>query len=346
MKLVIAGGGTGGHLYPGIAVAERVSELGIDVLFMVSGRGIEKEVLSKLGYKFVEQDVTAFKGEGLGGKLKALLKLKKAANEASGYIDRGDKILLMGGFAAAPVAVAASMKKADIHIHEQNSVMGLVNRMMSTQAKRIFLSYKPTLKAPDRSIFTGNPVRKELREGDIKAEMQKKILVLGGSGGSRKINTVVASCAKVLIEKGYTIRHQTGKKLYDETVEAYDKMALHDSVELTSYIDDMAEAYREADIVVARAGSGTIFEVTYAKRPAIYIPFAKAANNHQFFNAKVMKDHGYAELFEEKDLTPESLIEMIESMLTDVSKYNKPLSFVEPLDSADLIVRGMGLKRL
>ena len=341
MKVVIAGGGTGGHLYPGIAVAEKLKPLGIEVLFMVSDRGIERDVLTPLGYNFIEQDISAFKGVGVIKKLNSLKKLAKSADIASKHLMRGDKVLLMGGFAAAPVAMAATFKKVDIHIHEQNSVMGMVNKLMSIQARRIFLSYLETKGAPGRSMFVGNPVRQALMHGTVKDLPERNILVLGGSGGSRKINMQIAQMAEGLLKDGYKIHHQTGRKMYDETVEEYERYidSTTEGLKIVPYIDDMQSAYHDADLVIARSGSGTVFEVTYARRPAIYIPFAKATDNHQYYNAAAMVKNEYATILEEKKLSAETLSAEINGVFDNMEHYTRRLATVEALDSAELIVK-------
>ncbi|MDR2884891.1 MAG: UDP-N-acetylglucosamine--N-acetylmuramyl-(pentapeptide) pyrophosphoryl-undecaprenol N-acetylglucosamine transferase [Deferribacteraceae bacterium] len=345
MKVILAGGGTGGHLYPGIAVAQRLVQEFVKPFFLVSDRGIEARVLSQLGYEFIEQKATPFMGVGVLSKAKTLAGLMPAAGAIAQYIDKGDKILLLGGFASAPAAIAGMMKGADIYIHEQNSVMGLVNRLMSSQSRRIFLSYPRTKGATSRSLIVGNPVRKELMDGKLKTEQGKQILVLGGSGGSRIINTTFAESAESLMKAGYTIRHQTGEKMYDETVAAYERNvdSTDKRLQIEPYIDDMAQAYREADLVVARSGSGTVFETMYAKRAALYIPFAKAAENHQYMNALSVKELGYADILEEKDLNKESLLAAVNGIFSGMAAYRNRLAEVQPKDTAELILKGMGI---
>ncbi len=347
MKVILAGGGTGGHLYPGIAVAEKLKDRGIDTLFLVSNRGIEKDALTPLGYKFIEQDITAFMGVSLPKKLTALNKLRKAVSVAGDHISKKDKILLLGGFAAAPAAVAGGMKGCDIYIHEQNSVMGTLNRIISPIARRIFLSYLDTLGAPSRSMLVGNPVRKVFLNKNVKVLFERKLLILGGSGGSRAINRAVAQIAGALLSDGYKIVHMTGRKLESETMQMYKEYSpktLDDgALEIVPYIDNIAAAYENADIVIARSGSGTVFETLYSKRPAIYIPFAQATGNHQFYNAKQMRNCGYAEILNEQDLTPERLMHEIKMVTANIDGYKQRLETAVTLDSAELIVKNMGL---
>jgi UDP-N-acetylglucosamine--N-acetylmuramyl-(pentapeptide) pyrophosphoryl-undecaprenol N-acetylglucosamine transferase len=341
MKVILAGGGTGGHLYPGIAVAERLVRENIEPFFLVSNRGIEARVLTGLRYNYIEQDMLPFMGKGVFSKAGAMLKLLPSANAISKYINKNDKILLLGGFASAPAALAGLMNGCDIYIHEQNSVMGLVNKMMSSHARRIFLSYAKTVGAPGRSTLVGNPVRKSLCNGRVKQESGKNLLILGGSGGSRIINNTMVAAAEGLLKAGYTIFHQTGEKMYDETMDAYGKLVNNKALQVEPYIDDMEKAYKESDLVIARSGSGTVFETMYARRPALYIPFELSAKNHQYMNALQVKEQGYAEILEEKDLNIDSLTTAVNAIFAQLSKYNNRLGEVVVKDSVELILKGM-----
>jgi UDP-N-acetylglucosamine--N-acetylmuramyl-(pentapeptide) pyrophosphoryl-undecaprenol N-acetylglucosamine transferase len=346
MKVVLAAGGTGGHLYPAVAVAEKLRALGVETLFMVSNRGLEKDVLSKLNFNYKEQDLSAFAGVNFISKSKAIVKLIKGINFASKHITKRDKILSFGGYAAAPAAFAGLNLGAELYIHEQNSVMGSLNKVISVFARRIFTSYKNTLSAPGRAICVGNPVRKDFMNRTVKPFTEKRILVLGGSGGSRIINKTVAETVPELISGGYTIVHQTGRKLLEEANRYYGEYLGNlnsDKLKIVDYIDDMSGEYQAADMVIARAGSGTVFETLYSRRPAIYIPFAKASKNHQYHNAKAMKDAGYAALIKESDFNREALESEIAKLFMDMEKYKMNLSVITAEDSAQKIVKFMDI---
>ena len=339
MRFIIAGGGTGGHLYPGIAVAEKA---GIkDTLFLVSSRGIEKRVLSKTNYKYIEQDVSSFVGQSLWGKFKAALRLLRAIRLASKEMNKGDKVLLTGGFAAAPAAFAARFKKVEYYIHEQNSVMGRLNRYVAKGAKKVFLSYDETLYASTNAIMVGNPVRQELLGSTISEVNGKRLLVLGGSGGARAINKVIVEAAPALLKSGWTIFHQTGTELYNETIGFYGKNVRQEGLKIEPYIYDMKQAYSEADFVVARAGSGTVFETLYQRRPALYIPLARAADNHQLKNARSAESLGAAKVLEEKDLSATRLINLLEVMFTETYRFKQRLQAVNEKDTAAIIAAEM-----
>ncbi|MDR2104698.1 MAG: UDP-N-acetylglucosamine--N-acetylmuramyl-(pentapeptide) pyrophosphoryl-undecaprenol N-acetylglucosamine transferase [Deferribacteraceae bacterium] len=344
MKLIIAGGGTGGHLYPGIAVAERLKDK-VPLLFLVSERGIEREVLSKLGYDFVEQKVSVFAGEKMFGKVKALSKLVKQSHAVSGYIKKGDKVLVLGGFAGAPAAMAGILKRNEVYIHESNSVMGTLNRWLASQAAKVFTAYSKTLHAPARSICVGNPVRSSFFGIEANTERGKNILVIGGSNGARIINQTVVKAAKTLLEDGYSITHQTGKTLEDETRALY-KAELkqeYENLRVLPFIDDMAQELKWADMVAARAGSGMLFEAMAAKRPGIYIPFAAAAQNHQFHNAKYMVDSGFGRLITEDRLSAAALIKEIDKMYIELTTYGLNFAHLKIEDAAAKMIKLMGL---
>ena len=338
-RLIIAGGGTGGHLYPGIAVAEYLKDKDVEVFFMVSDRGIERKILTDKGYEFYEQKQVPFKGISIKGKLKSFFALIGETAKMLGKIKKSDTVLLTGGFAAGAPAIAAVIKRADLYLHEQNSVMGLTNRIFSVFCKKVFLSFEGTLKAKGNTVHAGNPVRAEFTQIKPKETNTKRILVLGGSQGSRFLNRLMAKSTKALNEDGWSIVQQTGMKLYDEAKADFAKEG--GAADLRSYIDDIAKEYAEADVVIARAGSGTVFETMYALRPAVFIPFAEATDEHQLYNALFAEKLGIAKTLTESGATPQTLKKLLDwSQGEDVKQR---LNEVIHLDSAQIIVRGMQL---
>ncbi|PLX68673.1 MAG: UDP-N-acetylglucosamine--N-acetylmuramyl-(pentapeptide) pyrophosphoryl-undecaprenol N-acetylglucosamine transferase [Denitrovibrio sp.] len=344
-RLVIAGGGTGGHLYPGIAVADYVKQFGVETYFIVSKRGLERKVLEPLGYPFYEQSETPLNGVNVFRKVKSMFLLMKEIAKVYTRIKKGDKLLLTGGFVSAAAALVGSMKGVEMYLHEQNSVMGLTNRKFAGGCEKVFLSFPDTKMVAGKTMVTGNPVRAEFQGIEPKETMEKNVLILGGSQGSRFVNNQVAEAAQSMIDAGFTIRHQTGGKLLDETLDKYKELdvELSDKLTVSGYIDDVAENLKWADIVIARSGSGTVFEVTNSKRLALYIPFAQAADDHQLYNAKFAEDKGVAKVLEEKDVKPESLIGMVKSFSLNYEVYKSSLEKVEIYDSVKLIAGGMNI---
>lgn len=344
-RLVIAGGGTGGHLYPGIAVAEYVKQFGVDCFFIVSKRGLERKVLTELGYPFYEQSETPLNGVGFFRKVRSVFLLMKEIARCYGMIKKNDRLLLTGGFVSAAAALVGSMKGVEMYLHEQNSVMGLTNRKFAGSCEKVFLSFPHTKKAAGKTVVTGNPVRAAFENIEPKKLMEKNILVLGGSQGSRFVNNLTAGAAKELLDAGFTIRHQTGGRLLDETLEKYKELGLEpsDGLKVTDYIDDVAENLKWADIVIARSGSGTVFEIMSARRPALFIPFAYAADDHQFWNAKYAEEKGVAKVLTEQEASPEMLAGMTKSIALNFDSYRPVLEKLETYESVKLIAGGMNI---
>jgi len=342
-RLVIAGGGTGGHLYPGIAVADYVKQFGVESFFIVSKRGLESKVLTQLGYPFYEQSETPLNGVSLLRKIKSVFLLMKEITKVYALLRKNDKLLLTGGFVSAAAALVGSMKGVEMYLHEQNSVMGLANRKFADGCEKVFLSFPDTKKASGKTTITGNPVRAEFKDIPIKETMDKRILVLGGSQGSRFVNNQVAEAARELLDAGFQIRHQAGGKLIDEALEKYKSLGIEQSENLTvtGYIDDVAENLKWADIVIARSGSGTVFEVMSARRLALYIPFAYSADNHQLYNAKFAEKKGVAKVMEEKNTKPETIVGMMKSFALNYDSYKTDLEKLQRYESVELIAGGM-----
>jgi UDP-N-acetylglucosamine--N-acetylmuramyl-(pentapeptide) pyrophosphoryl-undecaprenol N-acetylglucosamine transferase len=344
-RLIIAGGGTGGHLYPGIAVAEYVKQFGVECFFIVSKRGLERKVLTELGYRFYEQSETPMNGVSFMRKIKSVFMLMKEVAKCWVLIRKDDKLLLTGGFVSAAAALVGSMKGVQMYLHEQNSVMGLTNRKFAGGCEKVFLSFPETKKSAGKTVVTGNPVREEFRNIEMKKEIGRNILVLGGSQGSRFVNNLTAESAKTLLAEGFSIRHQTGVKLLDEAIEKYRSLGLEPEkgrLEIDGYID-VAENLKWADIVIARSGSGTVFEILNAHRLALYIPFAYAADDHQMHNAKYAAAQGVAEVMIEKEAKPEILIGHLKSFLLNNESYMEALAKVKTYNSAELIAGGMNI---
>ncbi|MGA1862970.1 undecaprenyldiphospho-muramoylpentapeptide beta-N-acetylglucosaminyltransferase [Deferribacter thermophilus] len=343
MKIIIAGGGTGGHLFPGVAVAQILENKGVDFMFLVSNRGIDKNILSRFGYKFYEQNIYPFKGKSFFEKIKSLFMLYKEFFKVNSMIKRDDKVLLLGGFASVAAGVVSIFKGVDLYVHEQNSVMGLSNRFFSKFSKKVFLSFENTKTKLKNVIITGNPVRKEFYEIEIKKNFEKKLLIVGGSQGSRIINHTFVAIAKKLLEEGYEIFHQTGDKLYEETLGLYEKEGISqsDSLKITPFIEDIVSAYKWADIVISRAGAGAVFELLYSKRVGIFVPLKIAADNHQYFNALYAKEKGVAEIILEDELNNEKLLESIHDIGKNYPLYIEQFKKIKKLESAELIVKEM-----
>ncbi len=353
MRVVIAGGGTGGHLFPGIAVAtelrRRFEKCGI--LFVVGRRGRGAEILRRAGYEPAFLDIEGLKGRGAKRGLKVLGLLPKSFLQARKILrSYMPKVILgVGGYSAGPVCVAGRTMGIPTAIHEQNAYPGLTNRWLSRIVDCVFISFEQTgeaLKGPE-PILTGTPVREGFFQVyGVRPNKDGKftILVTGGSQGARAINNAVVEALCILKQKGMFVQviHQTGELDYQETVSRYKDNGLDGKV--VDFIKDMAGAYREADLVICRSGASTIFELAAAGRPAILIPYPYATNRHQELNAMAMAELGGAEVLLQSDLSSESLASLINKYMNDRQALEQMAQQARKLsrpDAAKLIVDGL-----
>lgn len=321
-RIIIAGGGTGGHLFPGIAIADafRRRSTKNQVLFITTGRPIETRVLSRTDYQTARIPAAGVKGKGIFQKLTALVKVPAGmlASVALFIRFRPDAVIGMGGYSAAPVIMAARMTGIFRVIHEQNSIPGLTNRFLARYAHRIYVSYADTDMGgyAEKLRFTGNPIRPEIAEKISKAQKTGAngafftVLILGGSQGAHAINMAVIEALDHLNgTQAFRFIHQTGEADAEMVQAGYAKAGITARVE--AFFDDMAACYAAADLAVCRAGATSVAEVAAAGLPAIFIPYPYAADNHQYFNAKVLSDMGSGEMIEQRGLDGNRLADRI-----------------------------------
>lgn len=315
-RLVIAGGGTGGHLFPGIAVARALkTRMGdAEVLFVVGRRPMERDILSRSGFEAVSIDVEGIKGRGWKKGIPVLFRLPKSILQSASIIRRFSPSVALGvgGYSAGPFCTAAKWMGIPTAIHEQNSYPGVTNRLLSRIVDRIFISFEESRSCFSKRevILTGNPVRQELvlsRPIRPEGEQEFTVLVVGGSQGARAINRIFVEALDGLREKGKKIAviHQTGTIDYERVVKDYRTRGLEG--EISMFIADMATAYSRADMVVSRAGASTIFELAALGKPSILIPYPYATNRHQEINASALVRKGGAEMMLQEELTAEGL---------------------------------------
>lgn len=335
MRAVIAGGGTGGHLFPGIAVARELEKRFESpvIVFVVGKRPLEAEILAGYGYASRSLDIEGLKGAGLLKTVKALYLIPKSIFQAFGLIReiRPLFVLGVGGYSSGPLCVAASIMGVPSAVHEQNSYPGLTNRLLAGRVDCVFASFEESLSHMRcrKASVTGNPVREELifagetarvglsRGADTKETDSFTLLFTGGSQGAVAVNDAACEALRILKERGIYVRaiHQTGKVDFDRMRERYREMGLE--VEVSAFIRDMASAYRKADLVVSRAGATTIFELAATGSPSILIPYPYAANNHQETNALSLVKAGAAEMIHQRNLTGALLADAVERYILD-----------------------------
>jgi UDP-N-acetylglucosamine--N-acetylmuramyl-(pentapeptide) pyrophosphoryl-undecaprenol N-acetylglucosamine transferase len=320
VKIIIAGGGTGGHLFPGIAVAEEFLKRNRQnhILFIGTERGLEKKILGNLGFELCTLDVEGIKGRGLKRIFGALFKLPRSIMQSYRIIRnfRPGMVLGVGGYASGPAVITAHFMGIRTAIMEQNALPGMTNSILGKFVDRIFLTFPDTEKRfPDKkTTVCGNPVRASFftenrhRTGD---EEKFTILVFGGSQGAHAINNAILEALPHLKNMEQTLRiiHQTGEKDIDNVFQNYQRHGM--DAEILPFIIDMAQAYRSSDLLICRAGATSIAEITATGKAAILIPFPFAVNDHQTKNAEVLVRAGAAVMMEEKYLDGKKLAETI-----------------------------------
>ena len=298
MRLLVAGGGTGGHLFPGIALAEEITRRsGGEVLFVGTSRGIETRAVPAAGYALETLDVSGLKRMGLWGTLRGLVRLPLAILRSFGILRRfrPDVVVGVGGYASGPLVLAAVLAGYKAAIQEQNSVPGMTNRVLGKLVSVVFTAFADARRffPADKVTELGNPVRAKIvaaLEGAAAVPPAEKLrlLVVGGSQGARAVSELVAAAVPLLAAGGtdFTLVHQTGSADLQRLTERYLAQGLGGKVTATAFIDDMAAAYAQADLVVARAGALTLAELAIAGRPAMLVPLPTAADDHQSKNAE------------------------------------------------------------
>jgi UDP-N-acetylglucosamine--N-acetylmuramyl-(pentapeptide) pyrophosphoryl-undecaprenol N-acetylglucosamine transferase len=314
-----------------VALAEELSARGgHEVLFVGTARGIEARVVPREGYQLELIDVAGLKGGGIGGMVRGMARLPKAMVQSLGILKRWkpDVVVGVGGYASGPLVLAAAMTGRKTAILEQNSVPGVTNRMLGKVVGAVFASFEASRSFfPDKKVqMLGNPIRRQMRDAltgtgtgtgaGTNAALQQ-LLVCGGSQGAHAVNEIVTEAMVLLQQEGRAPRlvHQTGTSDRAAVEERYRAAGVQ--ADVREFIDDMAGAYRAADLVVGRAGATTIAELTAIGRPAILIPFPQAADDHQTVNARALEEAGAALLFAQSDLTPRILANAIAGLMLD-----------------------------
>jgi UDP-N-acetylglucosamine--N-acetylmuramyl-(pentapeptide) pyrophosphoryl-undecaprenol N-acetylglucosamine transferase len=322
MKVLIAGGGTGGHLFPGLAVAEELSARGHEVRFVGTARGIEARAVPQAGYELELIDVSGLKGSGFKGTIKGLYRIPKSLGQSFSILRRikPDLVIGVGGYASGPLVLAAALSGRPTAILEQNSVPGITNRTLGKFVKLIFGAFETARNRFPKKKYklVGNPVRKRIRERVENIEAAGRgILVVGGSQGAHAVNELVFAAMQLLHGLGSAppILHQTGEKDREDFARRYADAGI--AADVRAFIDDMGAAYRGAALVIGRAGASTLAELTMIGMPAILIPFPFAADDHQTVNAREFADHGAAIVMPQKDAAPAQLADAIRGLVED-----------------------------
>lgn len=332
-RVIVAGGGTGGHLFPGIAVVEELRRRnpGVDVTFVGTDKGIEARVIPERGERLELIDVAPLKGRTAGQLMRSLMLLPGAFSQAMGVLKRHrpDLVIGVGGYASGPMLLAAAARGIPTALLEQNAHVGMTNRVLAPVSGRAYVAFREAAAqiGRGRAKLLGNPVRRAFVETARSAMLDpegfearsRRIFVLGGSQGAKALNeTVPAALAELdLASRGITVLHQTGAAMRDAVAARYVELGV--DAEVVPFVEDMAKAYSSASLVIARAGATTLAEVCAIGRPSILVPYPFAADDHQARNAEALERAGAAVAIRESALSVESLREAASALLDDAS---------------------------
>jgi len=318
--LLVMAGGTGGHVFPGLAVADKLKSEGWQISWLGTAARMEAKLVPEHGYEIDFIDVAGVRGNGIKRLLAAPFQILKSIVQARRVLKKRqvDLVLGMGGFASGPGGIAAWTMGIPVVLHEQNAAAGLTNRLLSYFAKKVLMGFQGAFSG-EKAIFVGNPVRQELLNLTEKAvsvdDSQLKVLVIGGSLGAKVLNEVVPVALKQCEANTVTVLHQAGKGASETVLGYYADSAIQYQVQ--DFISDMAEAYQWADVIICRAGALTVAEVAVVGLPAIFVPLPHAVDDHQTKNAQSLVDKKAALLIPQKILSAEKLSECLLTLSED-----------------------------
>lgn len=345
MRVMISGGGTGGHIYPALAIAEAIGRKYPDSTILYAGNtdGMEHKLATAAGYDFLPLSVAGLSSKNPLKIVQVLAKNAAGVREAKRAIREfaPDLVIGTGGYACGPLLLAATKLGVPTLLHEQNAVMGKTNHILSSKVTGLCLTFPIKGLAADverRAVLTGLPVRSAILTADRKVGLQKLglsaekpvLLLTGGSQGARHLNMALAEAAPELLERGVQIVHLCGDKLYDETAAALTSRGVAFAAAgadylLLPYLEHMEHALAAADVVVARAGASFLAELAAIGRAAVLVPYPFAAGDHQAHNAACFAEAGAAEVVKDAELNSETLLAALQKALFDI-QLNKEMA--------------------
>jgi len=324
MKIVIAGGGTGGHIFPAISIAEELIRRSgnNEVLFVGTNNGMEKDLIPGLGFNLKIINSRGMIGKGF------MYKLRSVISALSGILSsykilrsfQPDLVLGVGGYVSGPTVLSAYLNFIPTAICEQNAVPGLTNRILSKIVKKIFVTFQDSVNyfPENKVVVTGNPLRRGLIGKTLNKENRKNrftVFIMGGSQGAAKLNNLIPHSLSRLTSTNLKVVHQTGKTDREFVENQYKELGI--DAEVHSFIDDIAEYYLMADLVISRSGAGAISEITAFGKASVLIPYPYAAHNHQSLNARFMESAGASVVIEEEILTEKYLTTIIQEIINE-----------------------------
>lgn len=325
MRMLLAGGGTGGHLFPAVAIAEQLlaEDDSAVVQFVGTAKGLEARQLPRLGFALELIDISGVVGRGIFGLVQVLPKLARSLRQSWRILSKfaPDVVVGVGGYASFPVLLAAGVRGIPCVIHEQNAQPGVSNRLLARLAQRVCLSIPGSgARLPQHKlVLTGNPLRRGLHQVSPVLPAVGSLLVFGGSRGAHALNRLLVEALPLMRAAGLTAQlvHQTGSDDFDQVREAYEEQQ-ETLVSVVPFIEDMSAAYSQARLVICRAGATTLAELCLCGRPALLVPYPHAAGDHQSVNARALEHQQAARMLPEADLSAARLAEAV------VELWNNP----------------------
>ena len=350
MKVIISAGGTGGHIYPALAIANKIKEKdkNSEILYIGTSNRMEKDIVPKAGYKFIGINVDGFHRKISLKNIRSAFLFLNGINKCKKIIKKfkPDIVIGVGGYVSAPVVYSAHKLGVKCCIHEQNSSFGITNKFASSFVDKIFVSFKSTInKVEDSSkvIYTGNPcgenaiLSNSANKEDYGLTPSKKlVLIVMGSLGSKTISEKMMRILTLFNNKDYEVMYVTGKNYY----ESFKKKKYTNNIKIVPYIDNMVCLLKKTDVLVTRAGASTLSEISSLNIPSILIPSPYVTENHQFKNAMDLVSSDAALMLEEKDLEGDELLRLVEKLLNDklyVNRLKKNLKAFEAINGASII---------
>lgn len=338
---MIMAGGTGGHVFPALAVARELLDRGWQVSWLGTPRGLESRVIPENGIEIDWLSVEGIRGKGFSSKVTAVFKLLKACGQALTVLRcrKPDIVLGMGGFVAGPGGLMSKVLGIPLLIHEQNRVPGTTNRLLLRVASKVMQAFPDSFTGEVNALFTGNPLRKDFINlpekvlWDEQTSRSVKILVVGGSQGAQILNQVVPSALAKL--QNIEVWHQAGSALREQVESNYRKLKI--DAEVVTFIKDMAAAYQWADLAICRAGAMTVSELAATALPAVLIPLPQAIDDHQTMNARYLSDAGAGILLPQNELTEESLMTVVKAIMAGLPAMSQAAKQQARIDATQVV---------
>lgn len=353
MKIVVSGGGTGGHIYPALALIKEIQKhhQHVEFLYIGTEKGLESKIVRREGIPFQSIHITGFKRKLSFDNVKTVARFIKGVSLCKKILKefQADVVIGTGGYVCGPVVYAASKLNIPTIIHEQNSLPGLTNKFLAKYVDKVAICFEEAGKyfPSQKVILTGNPRASEVVGHDPKKareslklkEDQPSVLIFGGSRGAKPINDAVLGALKYFTNKSYQVIYVTGEVHYDSVMEKANQLALGENIIIKPFIHNMPEVLSAVDLVVSRAGATTLAEITALGLPSILIPSPYVTANHQEMNARSLSNHDAAVLLLERDLNSEVLVKHIENILLNKEKLNKMKEASKKLGIVDAAMR-------